>query len=204
MARTGEGLTMDLPTYVATRSAGLLRLAWLLTGDPDRAQDAVQEALARVVPRWSAIARQDPEPYVRTVVRSVCIDAHRRRSVRPREEQVPDDAGQLERDARRAFGSAGFGSADGPEAVAQRLDLAEALARLTSKQREVLVLRFYEDLTETATARVLGCSVSTVKSQTRHALERLRVLAPDLLTGDDDSRRGLVLRAVPETGEVTS
>jgi RNA polymerase sigma-70 factor (sigma-E family) len=199
MARTGEGLGMDLPTYVATRSAGLLRLAWLLTGDADRAQDAVQEALARVVPRWSSIARQDPEPYVRTVLRSVCIDAHRRRSVRPREEQLPDDAERLARDSRLASGSAG-----GPEAVAPRLDLAQALARLTPKQREVLVLRFYEDLTEAATARLLGCSVSTVKSQTRHALERLRVLAPDLLTGNDDAREGLVLRTVPQNGEVTS
>ena len=55
-----------------------------------------------------------------------------------------------------------------------------ALARLTPRQRAVLVLRFYEDRTEVETAVLLGCSVSTVKSQARHALERLRVLAPDL------------------------
>jgi DNA-directed RNA polymerase specialized sigma24 family protein len=58
--------------------------------------------------------------------------------------------------------------------------VADALARLTARQRAVLVLRFYEDQTERETARALKCSVNTVKSQTRHALERLRVLAPEL------------------------
>ena len=62
----------------------------------------------------------------------------------------------------------------------RRLLLREALARLTPKQRAVLVLRYYEDLTETQAAAVLGCAPGTVKSQTRHALERLRELAPEL------------------------
>ena len=67
------------------------------------------------------------------------------------------------------------------DATAARLDVAAALARLTDRQRAVLVLRFYEDLTEVETARALGCSVNTVKSQTRHALDRLRTLAPELV-----------------------
>ena len=62
----------------------------------------------------------------------------------------------------------------------RRLVLREALARLTPRQRQVLVLRFYEDLTETQTAHAMHCSTSTVKSQTRHALARLRELAPEL------------------------
>ena len=61
-----------------------------------------------------------------------------------------------------------------------RLTLASALARLSARQRAVLVSRFYEDRTEVDTARVLGCSVSTVKSTTRDALARLRSLAPEL------------------------
>ena len=69
---------------------------------------------------------------------------------------------------------------DDEETIAHRIVLRDALARLTSRQRAVLVLRFYEDRTEVQTAEVLGCSVNTVKSQTRHALERLRALAPEL------------------------
>jgi RNA polymerase sigma factor (sigma-70 family) len=72
--------------------------------------------------------------------------------------------------------------ADDTDDVATRLTLVDALSRLTPRQRAVLVARFYEDRTEVDTAQVLGCSVSTVKSQTRHALERLRVLAPELAT----------------------
>jgi RNA polymerase sigma factor (sigma-70 family) len=70
--------------------------------------------------------------------------------------------------------------ADASDGADRRVVLQAALARLTARQRAVLVLRFYEDATEVQTAEVLGCSVSTVKSQTRHALGRLRVLAPGL------------------------
>ena len=68
----------------------------------------------------------------------------------------------------------------GPD-VERRLVLRDALLRLTPKQRAVLSLRFYEDLTDVQTAAVLGCSTSTVKAQHRTALARLRALAPDLL-----------------------
>jgi RNA polymerase sigma factor (sigma-70 family) len=72
------------------------------------------------------------------------------------------------------------GAGDDPETVARRIVLADALARLTPRQRAVLVLRFYEDRTESETAHLLDCSVNTVKSQVRHALGRLRTTAPDL------------------------
>ena len=151
--------------FVVARGPALLRLAWLLTADTDAAQDLVQEALARVVPRWDRIADGAHEAYVRTAVRSIWVDGWRRRrgarlDVVP---EVPDAA-----------------APDGSDGAAARLTLEEALARLTARQRAVLVLRFYEDLSEAATAAALGVSAGTVKSQTSHALARLRVPAPEL------------------------
>ncbi|WP_198954573.1 SigE family RNA polymerase sigma factor [Kineosporia sp. R_H_3] len=166
---------MTLEEFVAARGQALLRLAWMLTADPDAAQDVVQDALARVLPRWSRIAAAgDPEPYVRQAIRSVWVDAWRRSERRP--VVVPDALDDL---------PDGGGPDPAVEGTAVRLAVGEALTRLTPHQRAVLVLRFYEDLTETATADVLGCSVSTVKSQTRHALARLRLLAPDLVLLQD-------------------
>jgi len=162
---------VDIATFAAARGPALLRLAWLLTADADAAQDLVQDTFARVMPRWATIAAGgDPEPYVRTALRSAWTDRWRRRAVRPDEVREPE------------HGFPDPGRADvAVEGTADRLDLDQALRRLTPRQRTVLVLRYYEDLTETQTARALGCSVNTVKSQTRHALGRLRVVAPGLV-----------------------
>ncbi|GAB3594447.1 SigE family RNA polymerase sigma factor [Angustibacter peucedani] len=152
--------------FVAERGPALLRLAWLLTADADAAQDLVQDALAKVLPRWDRITSHgEPEPYVRTVIRSTHVDTLRRRRVVEIGTDLLPEQAVADDDLLAAEG---------------RVTLADALGRLTARQRAVLVLRFYEDLTETATASVLGCSVSTVKSQTRHAISRLRVLAPEL------------------------
>ena len=117
-----------------------------------------------VAARWERIAAAgDPEPYVRRVLYTCAVDGWRRRRLREVLGAVPDAPGR--------------GDAEDTD---RRLLLRDALARLTARQRAVLVLRFYEDATEVQTAELLGCSVSTVKSQTRHALGRLRVLAPEL------------------------
>lgn len=156
---TGE---QGFAAFVAARSPALSRTALLLTGDRHHAEDLLQEALTRVASRWAkVIAGGDPEPYVRRVLYTCAVDGWRRR--RPRE---------VLRDAPDA--PAPEGDHD------RRLVLQQALARLTPCQRAVLVLRFYEDRTEVQAATVLGCSVSTVKSQTRVALARLRELAPEL------------------------
>lgn len=151
--------------FVAARGPALLRLGWLLTGDPDSAEDLAQEALARFVRHWDRVSRDgSPEAYVRTSMRSIWIDAWRRRhgwAVAPAAD-LPD----------RPVADPAVDGVPARQAVAQ------ALALLAPRQRAVLVLRFYEDLTETETARALGCSTSTVKSQTRDALGRLRTLAP--------------------------
>ena len=153
--------------YVRERWDPLLRTAALLTGDAAAAEDLVQESLVRAARHWHRVDPGAVDSYVRRVMYTRSIDAWRWRRHQP----DPVDPVRHER-----------AGADGTDDVATRLTLVDALSRLTPRQRAVLVARFHEDRTEVDTARVLGCSVSTVKSQTRHALERLRVLAPELAT----------------------
>lgn len=151
--------------YVRERWEPLLRTAALLTGDAHAAEDLVQESLVRAARHWHRVDPGAVDAYVRRVMYTRSIDAWRWRR------RQPDPLDPTRHDTARP---------DGFDELATRLTLVEALARLTPKQRAVLVARFYEDRTEVDAARVLGCSVSTVKSQTRHALERLRILAPEL------------------------
>src|SRR4051794_26349811 len=123
----------EFTTFVAARQSGLLRLGWLLAADGDFAHDLVQEALVRTYRRWNHIAPEARERYVRQAMRTIWIDQWRRG--RRRVELVADLPDTPARD-------------DGPEAVASRVTLDQALARLSRGQRLVLVLRFYEDLPE--------------------------------------------------------
>ncbi|HSO63581.1 MAG TPA: SigE family RNA polymerase sigma factor [Ornithinibacter sp.] len=153
--------------YVRERWHPLLRTAALLTGDAHAAEDLVQESLVRAARHWHRVDPGAVDAYVRRVMYTRSIDAWRWRRHQP----DPVDTSRHD--------TAG---ADRADELATRLTLVDALSRLTPRQRAVLVARFYEARTEVETARVRGCSVSTVKSQTRHALERLRVLAPELAT----------------------
>ena len=146
--------------FVAGRQAALSRTAYLLTGDHHLAQDLVQAALLQAARHWRRI-HTSPEAYVRRAMYHQNISWWRRRRV--------VETVLVEHDAASSGADADL-----------RLTLDRALARLTTKQRTVLVLRFYEDLTEVETARSLGLSTSTVKSTTRQALARLRTLAPEL------------------------
>lgn len=172
------GVGDDFEAWVHARAAGLARSALLLTCDVQHAEDLVQETLARVAQRWSRlIARGNPDAYAHRVLHNLAIDAWRRRSRRPSEVSVlamPPDG------ARSMVGETDDARAD------RRLLMRDALSRLTPKQRAVLVLRYYEDFTESQTAEVLGCSPNTVKTQARQALARMRELAPDLLADLDD------------------
>ncbi len=151
--------------FVQARIAALSRVAFLLSGDAHLAEDLVQQTLIKVASRWERLVTQgDPEPYVRRVLYHQHISWWRRH----RREAAP--TAELPERARP----------DHSDDVDISLSLGGALAQLAPKQRAVLVLRFYEDLTEQQTAAVLGCSVNTIKSQTRDALRRMRVLAPDL------------------------
>ncbi|GIG89106.1 SigE family RNA polymerase sigma factor [Plantactinospora endophytica] len=153
--------------FVEARLVRLSRVAYLLTGRHHDAEDLLQAALVKVAARWRRVAATgDPEAYVRRVMYNERILSWRRwrRQVVQPAEGVPE------------MGP----TADGADGVVSRILLERALARLTWRQRAVLVLRFFEDLSVAETAAVLGCSIGTVKSQTSHALGRLRTLAPEL------------------------
>jgi RNA polymerase sigma-70 factor (sigma-E family) len=157
--------------YVRERIGALSRIAYLLTGDRHLAEDLVQETLLRVAGRWPRIvAGGDPDPYVRQALYHHHVSAWRHmRNRRVVLQDPPDRPGP-----------------DEASAVTAGIAVRDALARLAPRQRAVLVLRYFEDLTEAQTAEILRCRVGTVKSQTRDALARLRAIAPDLLLDSTD------------------
>lgn len=154
----------DFASFVRSRSGALLRTAYLLTGDQHLAEDLVQTALARTHLAWNRLhASGNAEAYTRKIMYNEQVSKWRRR----RPEVVTDDVPHRP-------------GADESELVTLRLTLREALRSLTARQRAVLILRFFDDLSEFDTAEVLGCSVGTVKSQTAKALARLRRTSPML------------------------
>lgn len=154
---------VELREFVSARGPALSRAAYLLTGDHQAAEDLVQDTYVVLVRRWQKAGSLDPDAYVRRILYSRFVDSWRRRRLR----EVPTAS------PRETAGADESGTAT------DRLTLRDALDRLSPKQRAVLVLRYYEDLTEVQAAAALGVSVNTVKSQTRVALQRLRELAPD-------------------------
>lgn len=151
--------------FVAARSAGLFRTAYLLTGDRHEAEDLVQATLERVAGRWARIG-DAPDAYARRVLYNLQVNRWRLRSFR--RELPVDPLPEAARDDHAA-------SAD------LRVSLTAALGRLTRRQRAVLVLRYFEDLPQEEVARLLDVSVGTVRSTASRALSRLRVLCPELL-----------------------
>jgi RNA polymerase sigma-70 factor (sigma-E family) len=160
------GAQQSFEEFVRARTAALSRVAYLLTGDHHLAEDLVQQALLRVAGRWPAlVARGDPDAYVRRVMYNQHISWWRRREAPTARQEVPKGS-----------------TPDPGDAVVAAVAVRQALARLGPRQRAVLVLRYFEDLTEARTAEILGISVGTVKSQARDGLARLRALAPELST----------------------
>jgi RNA polymerase sigma-70 factor (sigma-E family) len=155
--------------FVLRRGPALSRVAYLLTGDHQLAEDLLQTALARSVPRWSRlVAAGDPEAYVRRIMVNERTTWWRR--------------GRYERVGHVDLGPEPATGADEADRVVLRASLLAALSRLTPRQRTVLVLRFYADLSVEDTAHALGCSIGTVKSTTSDALSRLRTATTDLRT----------------------
>ena len=164
----------DFRSYVIGRSPALLRTAYLLTGSRADAEDLLQTALAKTYLSWDRIREQEAlDGYVRRIMVNTQTSWWRRRKV----DEHPTDV----------LPERGGGRDDAAD-----LDLHDALwsalAGLPKRQRAMVVLRYYEDLSEAETARVLGVSVGTVKSTTSRALAKLRENS-QLITGQSDDPR---------------
>ncbi|MFJ8363173.1 SigE family RNA polymerase sigma factor [Streptomyces sp. NPDC093984] len=154
----------DYLEFAAARSGPLFRTACLLTGDWHLAEDLVQETLAKMYRSWRRISRVDsPVAYADTVLVRTFLSQRRRRSSTERpSDRLPDAAGPA-RDAEL------------------RMALLDGLARMTAKDRAVLVLRYWEDRSVEETAQVLQLSPGAVRAQSMRALQRLRALLGDQL-----------------------
>ncbi|HSZ41497.1 MAG TPA: SigE family RNA polymerase sigma factor [Trebonia sp.] len=152
----------ELECFLAERADHLLRTAVLLTGSREAGEDLLQTAVERLLRKWRRFDG-DPEGYLRRTLCNLAIDGYRRAGVWRQKEhllrvgpwQAPDETGGVDlRDA-----------------------LVRLLLRLPARQRAVLVLRFWEQLTDAETAAVLGCAEGTVRSAASRGLARLRELA---------------------------
>jgi RNA polymerase sigma-70 factor (sigma-E family) len=157
-----QAVEVSFEEFVYARSGSLLRTALLLTGqNRAEAEDLLQLALERAYRHWPRVCRSgEPERYVRGILAHASADRWRR----------------LARRAERPLPATGEDPAlpDHSAAVADRDYLLRALAALPPRQRAVLVLRYFDDLSEAETAQMLGCSLGTVKSQAARGLARLR------------------------------
>jgi RNA polymerase sigma-70 factor (sigma-E family) len=160
-AETDEEFT----AYMAESAIRLRRTAYLLCGDWQRAEDELQSALVKLYLAWGRVhTRGALDAFVRTTLVRGVIDSERRPWRRERSQATLPDQPAAE-----------------PLPAEDRLAVREALALVPARQRAVLVLRFYEDCDVAETARLVGCTEGTVKSQTSRGLARLR----ELLTAAD-------------------
>ncbi|GAB3663109.1 SigE family RNA polymerase sigma factor [Actinocorallia lasiicapitis] len=152
---------LSFTAFVRGSGTRLLRFAVALCGDREQAEDALQSVLERVYPRWQKIvAHGDPEWYVKRGVVNELKDGWRRRKRRP--EELGIDA-ELDGGTYTPF-----------DAFVTRDAVRRAMTGLPTGQRTVIVLRYWEGLSEAETARLMGVSVGTVKSQGHRAMRTLR------------------------------
>jgi RNA polymerase sigma-70 factor (sigma-E family) len=160
---------VNFDDYVLARGDALLRFAYLLCADAQRAEDFVQEALVRCHRRWRRIEHDAGlDAYVRKTILRQYLSWRRRKAA----DDVPTDR----------FDERG-GREDMVETIGERDAMRRLLARLPRRQRAVLVLRYYEDLADQQIAELLGCSPATVRVHASRGLAQLR-RQPELVEED--------------------
>ena len=168
-----RAINTDFANFARERQQQLYRTAYLLCGNPDRAQDLVQSTLVSLLRSWAkARDAENLDAYARrSLIRAFL--AERRKLRREAEIQTLARAGRRDRDR----------AVPGPAAEAElRILILEALRSLPPKPRAMLVLRYWEDLSVEQTAAILGCSEGNVKSQCSRSLEKLRTLLGEPFT----------------------
>lgn len=177
----------EFERFAAIHADGLLRSAYLMSGDRGEAEDLVQECLLRLARRWPRVRSMEHSgAYARRVLFNLALDGGRKRTRR---------RGELQ-----AVGTPHGDDGESPTATVleARADLVQALGALSARQRAVLVLRYFVDLPETEVATILDCSPGTVKSSASRGLERLRQIfelsAPQALADDTQPK---VRRTIP-------
>ncbi|GIF22958.1 RNA polymerase sigma-70 factor (sigma-E family) [Actinoplanes tereljensis] len=166
-----------LDAFVAERGSALLATAVFLTGSRVAGEDLLQAGLERLMRKWHRV-RGDPEGYLRRLLYHLAVDQWRGRRRQP-EVLMDVDPGS---------------HSDGTDHLHLRQVLIQALAALPPRQRVVLVLRYWEELSEAEIAAALGCSTGTVKSSASRGLARLRELtatvwAPEELMSETEQSR---------------
>lgn len=152
----------EFKIFYQAEAPRLRRLAIMLTGDVERASDLTHDTLTKVYVNWTRIRNDQPGPYARTILVNACRTAHRRRLLEfkntpRRSPAVPDPADSIDR----------------------ALQVATALSALSPVRRAVILLRFYDDMTEQQIADTLDRPLNTVKSDLRRALETMRPMFGD-------------------------
>jgi RNA polymerase sigma-70 factor (sigma-E family) len=155
----------EFERFAVHELVGLLRYAVMLTGDPELARDLVQDVMVKAYSQWKRVGAADrPDRYVKVMVTREHLMWRRRWAVRhvfPAAVLVDQPSAQAEDDYAAV--------------IADRDDLWQRLAKLPRRQRAVLVLRYYEQLTDAEIAQVLRCSAGTVRGYASRALATLRL-----------------------------
>lgn len=148
--------------FYVTEAPRLRRLGIMLTGEVERGADLAQDAMVKTYIAWHRIRSDDPAPYAKRTLVNLCRSSYRRRMLEIR--KMPHPLRDVTDQGQR---------------VDEALRVATALSVLTPIRRAVVLLRFYEDMSEAEIARTLDRPLNTIKSDLRRALERLRPVLDD-------------------------